>query len=239
MEEENSKNPLDRVFGKRPKTQKRRSTDGANRGGGDRAAKAGSLPRTSGRSGGCEAEAARRGPHRTLSLPRRPLAEPGDQPEEKSLELSGRVPSRWRRGRVGDASGRRELPSRGGVAERRSFFFSCFFSSGEKFLGSEVARAGEPRCGRPSTAVAGGELLPRDVEGDAGSAEVSGIARAEILGDDRAFSEALRKPQPWLPAAGGEPCGGGGKPRTLRQAGLTLRKRARNIQPIVRGAGCL
>src|SRR6266403_1354947 len=179
MEEENSKNPLDRVFGKRPQTQKRRSTDGADRGGGDRAAKAGSLPRTSGRSAGCEAEAPRRGPHRTLSLPRRPLAEPGDQPEEKSLELSGRVPSRWRRGRVGDASGRRELPSRGGVAERRSFFFSCFFSSGEKFLGSEVARAGEPRCGRPSTAVAGGELLPRDVEGDAGSAEVSGIARAE------------------------------------------------------------
>src|SRR6267143_2097900 len=91
MEEENSKNPLDRVFGKRPQTQKRRSTDGADRGGGDRAAKAGSLPRTSGRSAGCEAEAPRRGPHRTLSLPRRPLAEPGDQPEEKSLELSGRV----------------------------------------------------------------------------------------------------------------------------------------------------
>src|ERR1700730_17353027 len=165
--------------------------DGADRGRGDRAVEAGGIPRTSGRSAGCEARASRRGPDRSVSLPRRPLAEPGDQPEEKSLELFGRMPPRWRRDRVGDARGRGELPARGGVAERRSFSFSGGFPPGEKFLGAEAARAGEPRCRRPGAVVAGSELLPGDAEGNAGSAEVSGIARAEILGDGGALPDGL------------------------------------------------
>ena len=196
----------------------------------DRAAKGRGLSRTSGRSARNQAEAARRGPHRSVSLPRRPLAESGDQPEEKSVELSGSVPLRGRRDRVGDAGGRRELPSRGGTAARRSFSFSCVFPSGEKFFGAKVARAGEPRCGRPSALVAGGELLPRDAEGDAGGAEVSGIARAEILGDDRALPDGLREPHAGLPAAGEKPCGRSGTARASRKGGHPAREWARTLQ---------
>src|SRR5215472_9715270 len=34
----------------------------------------------------------------------------GDYAEQESVELPGRVPPRWRRDRLGDALGRRELP---------------------------------------------------------------------------------------------------------------------------------
>jgi len=61
--------------------------NGANPKRRDRAIKAGRLSRTSGRSAGDQSEAARCRPRRTLSLPQRPLAKPGDQHEEKSVEL--------------------------------------------------------------------------------------------------------------------------------------------------------
>src|SRR5256885_6158425 len=109
---------LDRFSEKAGKRPSESSTDGAHPGRSDRAAKAGSFRRASGRGPGSEAETAWRGSDRTVPFPRRPLAEPGDQPE-KSVELSGGVPPRWRRDGVGDAGGRSELPSRSGVAAQR------------------------------------------------------------------------------------------------------------------------
>ena len=49
----------------------------------------------------------------------------------------------------------------------------------------KTAAAGGAGCRRPGAADAGCGLLQRDVEAVAGGAEVSGIARPEVTGDDR------------------------------------------------------
>ena len=152
---------------------------------------------------GVKLQAARRGPHRPVPLPRRPRTDVWSSARRK---ISGTVSARAaREARVIDWVMRAEgISFRHAVELLREDHLPLAASprrAAANLHGAEAARAGEPRRGRPRAALASGELLPRDAEEVAGRAEVSRRARPEILRDDRALPAGLRQPHAGLSAA--------------------------------------
>src|SRR5271165_4670687 len=83
---------------------------GADRGERDRAVEAGNLGATVGGGARSKTETPRRGPDRAVPLPRRSRAVAGDNSRQEPVELSGSMPPRRNRHRLGDAGRGCQLP---------------------------------------------------------------------------------------------------------------------------------
>src|SRR5882672_9830330 len=92
-----------------------RSLDGADPGWSDRAAEGDGVGRAPGRGPRRGAQKTRRRSDRTLPVPRRQDAVARDHAGEEPVALPGCVSGRRHGDRLGDASGRRVVPARGGA----------------------------------------------------------------------------------------------------------------------------